>query len=361
MLQKQWYTSTAFFIDMKFSTLHPSLPPISMIGLGTMSFGSVVDANTSQQIMDEAIAQGINFFDTAEMYSVPASAETCGATETIIGDWMQQRNNRNKIVLATKIVGGFRSGVSEWIRGGTSKANAEHIQLALEGSLKRLKTDSIDLYQIHWPDRLVNRFGERDFVYPNTLPEETSIEETLLALQKLQQAGKIKAIGISNETPWGTMEYLRLAKEKNLPKVITVQNNYSLITRSYESNGMAEISYREGINLLAYSPLGYGALVEHQRKNGRWDQYPSFVPRYQTPVIQHIVAEYKAIAHDAGMTVSELAILFAATRPFMGSVLIGPSVPAHVTESALCIYKTLSPQVEARINAVHAQYPNMCA
>ena len=232
-----------------------------------MNFGSITDEKTSFEMMDVSLEMGCNFFDTAELYSVPCRKETDGLSEKIVGNWMEARKNRSEIFLATKVVGPGK-GNAPWIRGGDTHFDEKNIRQALEGSLKRLQTNYIDLYQLHWPDRNVNVFGRRNFSYPENSPEEQrknsgniSLEETLGVLKKLQAEGLVKHFGISNETPWGVSECQRLEREKNLPKMETIQNNYSLLTRSYET-ALAEFSYNAGIGLLAYSPLAFGALVD---------------------------------------------------------------------------------------------------
>ena len=248
-----------------------NLPELSKVCLGTMNFGSITDQKTSFEIMDKALEMGCNFFDTAEMYSVPCRKETDGESEKIIGEWMSTRKNRSEIFIATKVVGPDR-GNAPWIREGNAHFDEKNIREALHGSLKRLQTDYIDLYQLHWPDRKVNIFGVRNFDYPENSPQKESeisgnisLEETLKVLQKLKNEGLIKHFGLSNETPWGVSECLRLEREKNLPKMETLQNNYSLLTRTFET-ALSEFTYNEGIGLLAYSPLAFGALVDKKKE-----------------------------------------------------------------------------------------------
>lgn len=338
--------------------------PVTKACLGTMSFAAHVDEVESRKIMDMSVAEGCTFFDTAELYAVPPCAETYGKTEEIIGRWMKDRNNREEIVLATKVVGNGRKGHSDWIRGGETRLNKKHIRQALTDSLQRLGTDYIDLYQLHWPDRNVNKFGQRGFI-PFGMETQTPIEETLQVLQEIQQEGLVKHFGISNETPWGTMEHIRLEKEKGYPKMVTVQNNYSLLTRTYDSS-MAEISHREGIGLLAYSPLGYGALVEKQRKGGRFDTYPlsthpGFVDRYRTEKIQNIVDQYKNLAHQYDITVEQLAIAFVASRKFVTSVIIGPATAEQCKDGIRACDIKLPSEIFEKIDAIHEQCPYPCA
>lgn len=332
--------------------------PIPKACLGTMNFGEHTDEKTSWEIMDTALEHGVNFFDTAELYSIPAKEETYGKTEEIIGRWMKERGNREKIILASKVVGPARGAHGEYIRNGKTRLNEENILRAVEGSLQRLKTDYIDLYQLHWPDRNVNKFGQRAFI-PFGIETKTEIEETLLVLQKLQKSGKIKHIGVSNETPWGTMEFIRLAREKNLPKIVSIQNNYSLLTRTYDT-AMAEISFRENIPLLGYSPLGFGALVHTRRQNGRFEKFPDNFCRYQSDYVKSISHEYRQIAKKHDMSVSQMAIAFAASRKFMGSVILGPANVEQTIDGINAINIKLPKEIFAEIDAVHEKCPNIC-
>ncbi len=229
---------------------------VSVVCLGTMTFGEQNTPAQAFEQMDYALAQGVNFFDTAELYSIPPKAETCGYTETIIGQWLKNTGHRDKIILASKIAGPG-PGWIDHIRGGQSRFDRANITAALEASLKRLQTDYLDLYQLHWPERKTQVF---DTLAYDEAPEDfTPIEETLGVLGEMVEAGKIRHIGLSNETPWGVMRFLQVAREMNLPVVASVQNPYSLLNRSYEV-GMAEVSIREHCGLLAYSPLGFGVL-----------------------------------------------------------------------------------------------------
>ena len=226
---------------------------VSPICFGTMTWGEQNTQGEAFIQMDFALSLGINFWDTAELYSIPPKADTYGRTEQIIGRWIQWSGKRHNIVLASKIAG--PSNFSTHIRGGQTRFNKQHIHAALEGSLKRLRTDYLDLYQLHWPERPANFFGQLGYNAKETEQEWTSIEETLSILSELVQEGKIRSIGLSNETPWGTMKFLQVAEQMGLEKIVTVQNPYSLLNRSYEV-GLAEISHRENVGLLAYSPLG---------------------------------------------------------------------------------------------------------
>ena len=335
---------------------------VSKACLGTMSFGAHVTEEAAFKIMDRALELGINFFDTAELYAVPTSPETYGLTEEIIGKWMKSRNARKKIILATKVVGPNHGWLGH-IREGRTQLNEKNITKALEASLKRLRTEYIDLYQLHWPDRNVQKFEERNFVFKDD-EVNTPIEETLSVLQKLQKEGKIKNIGISNETPWGTMEYLKLSREKGLPRAVSVQNIYNLLTRNFET-AMSEISHRENIGLLAYSPLGYGALGGRYLdgnlpKGGRFTKYPDFVPRYRTPLVEGIIKQYKSLAEENNMTLPQMALAFVYGQTFLTSCIIGPATVEQLEEDVEAMNIKLSDEILVKIDEINEQCPNPC-
>jgi len=347
---------------MQYTTLPTTDLNVSKACLGTMSFGAHVNEEISRDVMDRALELGINFFDTAELYAIPACEETCGLTEEIIGRWMADRNNRDQIIIATKVVGLARNGL-EYIREGNTHFDEENIREAIEGSLRRLQTDYVDLYQLHWPDRNVNKFGTRAYTH-----EEndicTPLEETLEVLQKLQQEGKIKHVGLSNETPWGTMQFLQLAKDKNLPRMVSMQNNYSLLTRSYDI-AMAEVTHREDIPLLAYSPLGYGVLGGryldgNYPEGGRFTKYPDFVPRYQSAHTENIIKKYKALAESHGLTLPQMALAFVYSRSFVASNIIGPSNIEQLEDCVKALDIKLCPEILKAIDEIQEEHPNPC-
>ena len=348
---------------MKYITLPESDLKVSKACLGTMSFGAHVDAETSFAIMDRSLELGVNFFDTAELYSVPPCKETHGLTEKIIGDWFASRGSREKVILATKVVGPSRVGI-DYIRGGKTHFDRPNIESALDDSLRRLQTDYIDLYQLHWPDRNVNQFGQREWAF-DADEVFTPIAETLEVLRDLQKKGKVRFFGISNETPWGTMEFLRTSREKNLPRMVSVQNNYSLLTRTFETS-MNEVCTRENVALLAYSPLGYGVLggryLDGARPaGGRFTKYPDFVPRYQSPPVEAIVKKYLEIAEKSGLSLAEMSLAFVYSRDFVASNIIGPSTVEQLEEDVGAAEIKLSSEVLAAIEAVHDAHPNPCA
>lgn len=349
---------------MKYNKLGQSELNVSLICLGTMTWG---EQNTQEQAfeqMDYALSRGVNFWDAAEMYPVPVDQNTAGDTERIIGNWFEQNGRREEVVLATKVIG--RSDRS-WMRDGMNpRLNLEQIVNALDNSLKRLKTDYIDLYQVHWPDRPLGLFGEGNGSYVHKdSDDEVAISETLEALGALVQAGKIRAVGISNETPWGISQYLQAATSMNLPRTVSIQNSYSLINRIFES-GLSEFSYRENIGLLAYSPLGMGTLsgkyVEGKvPPNSRMDQFPQFMQRYQTPEAEQAIKSYVQLAQDHSMTPTQLALGFVNTRPFVTSNIIGATTIEQLRENIDSIEIEISDEVETKINQIHLLCKNPAA
>jgi len=342
---------------MKYTTLPNTDIKVSKICLGTMTFGEQNTETEAHQQLDYALENGVNFVDTAELYSVPAKPETYGATEKMIGNWLQKTGNRNKIVLASKIAGA--GPYTEHIRkGGFTKNNLTE---ALEGSLKRLQTDYIDLYQLHWPERGVNCFGVRDYPHKTSAKEAENHQEILETLQDFIKQGKIRQVGLSNETPWGTMKYLQTAKEHNLPRMITIQNSYSLIHRSYEY-GLSEISLRENIGLLAYSPLAFGVLtdkyINKTTEATRVNLYPSFCGRYTSAQSLKAVKEYAKIAHKHGLSLATLSLAFVTQQPFVTSNIIGATSIEQLKENINSIDIHLSDEILDEINTVHSLMPN---
>ena len=343
---------------MKYTKLPNTDIKVSKICLGTMTWGNQNTEADGHEQMDYALEQGVNFFDTAELYSVPATPETYGATEKIIGSWFKKTGNRDKVVLASKIAGG--GDYTKHIRtGGFTKQN---ITEAVEGSLKRLQTDYIDLYQLHWPSRGVNCFGVRDYPYQTATKEAENHLEILETLNDLIKQGKLKQIGLSNETPWGTMKYLQTAEQKGLPRMVTIQNSYSLIHRGYEY-GMSEVSMREDIGLLAYSPLAQGVLsgkyLNGQTPEGaRGTLFPRFIARYMSDGSLKAVEEYQKIAIKHGLTLSELSLAYINQLPFVTSNIIGATKMSQLKENINSINIDLSKEILAEIEAVHTVIPN---
>lgn len=351
---------------MQFQNLSTTDVSVSKACLGTMSFGAHVDEAAAWTVMDKALELEVNFFDTAELYAVPPEADTHGETERIIGRWMKERGNRDQLVIATKVAGPAQvnAGGLKWMRDGELDFSEESICIAVDGSLERLQTDYIDLYQLHWPDRHVNAFGRRTFTWDGG-EHIRSCEEILTTLQKLVDEGKIRHIGLSNETPWGTMKFLQAAKEMGLPRPVSVQNNYSLLTRSYD-NGMAEVSHREDIGLLAYSPLGYGVLGGRyldgaKPEGGRFTKYPWFAARYQTERVESLVRQYKHLAESHGMSLATMAQAFVYSRSFVTSCIIGPSNVEQLEENIAAMDVVLSEEILAGIEEIHESCPNPAA
>ena len=343
---------------MKYTTLPNTALKVSKICLGTMTWGNQNTEAEAFEQMDYALTQGVNFFDTAELYPVPATPEAYADTERIIGNWFAKTGNRDKVVLASKIAGG--GDYTKHIRtGGFTKQN---ITEAIEGSLQRLQTDYLDLYQLHWPSRGVNCFGVRDYPYQTASKEAENHLEVLEVLNAFVKAGTIKAIGLSNETPWGTMKYLQTAAANNLARPVTIQNSYSMIHRAYEY-GMSEVSLREDIGLLVYSPLAQGVLsgkyLDGMSPEGsRGNLFPRFIARYMGDGSSEAVRRYEAIAAKNGITLTELSLAFVNQLPFVTSNIIGATKMDQLKENIGSIYIDLSAETIAEINAVHAEIPN---
>lgn len=333
---------------------------VTPVCLGTMTFGEQVDEAQAHQILDRSLALGVNFLDTAEMYSVPTRAETFQLTEQIIGRWLAKNPAaRKQLVIATKVAGPSRG--MPWVRGGSADLTAQDILSACDGSLKRLKTDMIDLYQIHWPTRSVPMFGGV-YYQPANGPEGTSIHEQLQALGQLVQAGKVRAVGLSNETPYGVHEFVRLAEQHGLPRVATVQNNYNLLARTVE-NGLDETMHRLGVSLLAYSPLAFGLLSGKYDQSGltgegapalaRLTKYEATrKQRWGRPEALQAARRYNALARDNGMTPVELALAFCYNKWQVASTIIGVTSVAQLEDDVQAVQIKLSPEVLAQIDAI---------
>ena len=342
---------------MKFKRLGTTDIDVSLICLGTMTWGTQNSEKEAHEQMDYSVSQGINFFDTAEIYSVPPNAESYGKTEVMIGNWFTERKNREKIILASKVAG---PGCS-WIRGGGNNFSEKKIGEALDGSLKRLKTDYIDLYQLHWPERSTNYFGKRDYSEDNNEGEWHSFESILEALQKFIKKGKIRYIGMSNETPFGLSNYIGLSKSKSLPRMMSVQNPYNLVNRTYEI-GMSEISLREKCGLLVYYPLAAGALSGKYRngkmpKNSRLALFKGW-ERHLNPLALKAYDEYFKLAKENDLTMVQLAQSFVNSRPFVTSNIIGATTMEQLKENIDSINIELSDEIIEKINQIHNNNPN---
>ncbi len=333
---------------------------VSRIGLGTMTFGEQNTEAEAHAQLDRALELGINLIDAAEMYPVPPRAETFGRTEAIIGSWLARRPGaRQRVVLATKVTG--RAADLPWIRGGPRLTRRQILEAA-EGSLRRLRTDCIDLYQLHWPERHTNYFGQLGYRHdPQDLP--VPLEETFEALDELVRAGKVRYVGVSNETPWGMMAALRLARELGWPRIQAIQNPYSLLNRSFEV-GLAEMAIRERVGLLAYSPLGFGVLSGKYLEGragpeARLNRYRRF-SRYRGRRGQAATEAYVRLARAHGLDPAQMALAFVAGQPFVTSVLIGATTLAQLEANAAADALELPPQVLEGIEAIHRDHPNPC-
>ena len=342
---------------MDYRHLGTSNLKVSAICLGTMTYGQQNSEAEAHSQLDYAFDHGINFIDTAEMYPVPPRAETCNRTETILGNWLKGKP-REKVILATKVTGPRRA--MQWIRGGPSSLNRDNIRAAIDGSLGRLQTDYLDLYQLHWPERNVPMFGQYQFD-PDQEKGWISIQEQLEALAELVQEGKIRYIGLSNEQPWGVMEFLRIAKEYNLPRIASVQNCYNLINRGLEF-GLTEIIYRENLSLLAYSPLAFGHLsakyLSDLQAHGRVTLFKGFAQRYDKPNVEPAVKAYAALAQKHHLTPAQMALSFVCHRWFVTSMIIGATNMSQLAENITSWDKPLSDEILSEIEAIHLRYMN---
>ncbi|MBS1142365.1 MAG: Aldo/keto reductase [Proteobacteria bacterium] len=325
--------------------------------LGTMTFGEQTSESDAHAQLDFALANGINFIDTAEMYAVPPRAETCGASETIVGNWLK-RQARDKVLIATKVAGPSRN--LNWIRNGPPALNRANIRAAIEGSLQRLQTDYVDLYQLHWPERNQPMFGQWQFD-PEKERDSTPIREQLEALGELVREGKVRHVGVSNEHPWGIMQFTQLADELGLPHIVSTQNSYSLLNRTFET-GLAEVCHRERVGLLAYSPLAFGHLTGKYLNNpeapGRLTQWPGFGQRYGKPNVIPAVQAYAKLAEKHGLTPLQLALGFTRSRWFVASTIIGASSLEQLKETLPATQTPMSPEILAEIDAIHLRYTN---
>ena len=342
---------------MKFRKLGTTDIDVSLICLGTMTWGTQNTENDAFEQMDYAVSQGINFFDTAEIYSVPPTSDSYGKTEVMIGNWFEKRKNRDKIILASKVAGPG----CDWIRGGGNNFDEKKIGEAIDGSLKRLKTDYIDLYQLHWPERSTNFFGRRDYLFNNKEGNWNSFESILEALAKYIKSGKIRHIGMSNETPYGLSRYLEISKNKGAPRMMSVQNPYNLVNRTYEI-GMSEISIREKCGLLVYYPLAAGGLSGKYRngkmpKDSRMALFKGW-ERHLNPLAMKAYDKYFKLAKDFNLTMVQLAQSFVNSRPFVTSNIIGATTMDQLKENVESINIDFTDEMMDRVNEIHNNNPN---
>ena len=331
---------------------------VSTICLGTMTWGEQNTQNEAFEQMNYSLDNGVNFWDTAELYAVPPKAETYGHTETIIGNWFEKTKKRKDIILASKVGGPSR----KYMRNGENSFTGKNLEDALHGSLKRLKTDYIDLYQLHWPERNVNNFGRLGYEHKEN--DWNKFEDVLENLKKFIEEGKIRYVGLSNETPWGVMNYLQLSKDKDLPRMMSIQNPYSLLNRSYEV-GLAEISIRENIGCLSYSPLASGYLTGKYRnkqfpKGSRMERDFDFWTRYRKPNMEEAVEDYYKISQKFDLDMSQMSIKFCEVQDFMTSVIIGATTMEQLKTNVESVKVNLDSEVIKEINNVQKKYPNPC-
>jgi len=341
---------------MHYHRIPHSTLEVSQLGLGTMTFGEQNSEADAHQQLDFALASGINFIDTAEMYPVPPRPETQGLTEQYIGSWLKARGSRDKVILASKVAGPSR-GADASIRPNQA-LDRKNIREALDASLKRLNTDYLDLYQLHWPQRQTNYFGKLGYQYSETTIPVTLLE-TLEALTEQVRAGKIRYIGVSNETAWGVMRYLQLAEKHELPRIVTIQNPYSLLNRSFEV-GLAEISQHEGVELLAYSSLAFGTLsgkyLNGAKPAGARNTLFSRFTRYSGEQAQLAIAEYVALAQKHRLDPSQMALAYVRQQPFVASTLLGATTMEQLKINIDSFNLTLDAEVLEGIEAIHRRY-----
>jgi aryl-alcohol dehydrogenase-like predicted oxidoreductase len=336
---------------------------VSLITLGTMTYGEQNTEAEAHAQLDMAVDYGVNLIDAAEMYPVPPKPETQGRTEQYIGTWLKNPSNRAKVMIATKAAGPSLKNIQvSHIRGGTTRHNRENLEMAVNTSLQRLQTDHIDLYQLHWPDRTTNHFGELG--YQHVVNEESiPIEETLIVLDELVKSGKIRHIGLSNETPWGVSQFVNIAEHQGLARVVSIQNPYNLLNRTFEI-GCAEIAIREHVGLLAYSPLAFGALSGKYLNGAKppkgrltlWERFS----RYNGVIPDAAVTMYVALARDHGLDPSQLALAYVNNRPFVTSNIIGATTLEQLRTNLESIEIKLTPEIMVEIERIHKIHPNPC-
>lgn len=345
---------------MKYKKLGTTGLDVSLICLGSMNWGEQNTEAEAHEQLDYAIKQGVNFIDTAELYPIPPNAISQGRTETYIGTWLKKRGGRDKLIIASKVAG--RSSMT-YLRGGkTPRLDRKNIRYAIEGSLRRLGTDYIDLYQLHWPDRNTNYFNQRSYRHdPDDRP--VPIDETLAAMSELIKEGKIRYVGLSNETAWGVMEFFRLHREKGLPRIQSIQNPYSLIMREYET-ALAEISIREELSLLVYSPLAHsvlsgkyiGGIIPKKSRFG-YNQGRNSM-RYNPPHAQAAIEAYVSLARKNGLDPAQMALAFVNSREFVTSTIIGATTIEQLKTDIASVDLDLKGQILEEIEVIHHNYPN---
>tara|TARA_B100000941_G_scaffold290505_1_gene272714 strand:- start:2606 stop:3643 length:1038 start_codon:yes stop_codon:yes gene_type:complete len=342
---------------MKYKKLGNTDIKVSLICLGTMTWGEQNTQDDAFEQMNYSVEKGVNFFDTAELYSVPPNAKTYGLTEEMIGNWFKQKKNRDKIILATKVAGPR----CNWIRNGKNSYDDGGLEQAIDGSLKRLKTDYIDLYQLHWPERSVNNFGQIGYVHKDDEGEWNDFEKILISLEKFLKKGKIRYIGVSNETPYGLSKYLEISKNKNLPRMMSIQNPYSLVNRTYEI-GLSEISLREKCGLLAYYPLATGYLSGKYRNNNRPKNSRQVLfkgwERFGNERALKAYDDYCNLAKENNISPTQLALAFVNSRDFVTSNIIGATTIEQLEENISSVEISLNDDIIKKINFINTINPN---
>ena len=345
---------------MEYRQLADSELRVSRLGLGSMMWGSQNTEAEAHAQLDYAVSRGINFIDTAECYAIPPEPATQGLSEQYLGSWLAGRADRDQLVIATKVTG--RSDYT-WIRGENTRLNRQQIEQAVDASLRRLQLETIDLYQLHWPDRIINNFGIGGPNYTHYDVESVPLQETLAVMADLIKAGKIRYVGLSNETPWGLSHCLKLAETVGLPKVVSVQNAFNLLNRSYET-GLSEFYYREGIGLLAYSPLGQGTItgkyLDGARPAGARKTLYSRFSRYEKAGADPAIRQYVELARQHGLDPAQMALAFVYQKPFVQSTIIGGSNIDQLASNIDALALSLSDEVMAGIEAIHLASPNPC-
>jgi len=345
---------------MKYNPLGNTDINVSVICLGSMTWGEQNSEKDAHQQLDYAIANGVNFIDTAELYAIPPKAESYGLTEQYIGSWLKKSAKRQEIILASKVAGPADGWLPHIRHEPTRRLDKKNIEQALDDSLKRLQTDYLDLYQLHWPDRKTNFFGQPGYQH-DAQDQSVPIEETLGVLGNLVTAGKIRSIGLSNETPWGVMKFLQVSQQLGLPRVVSVQNPYSLLNRSYEV-GLAEVSIREKVGLLAYSPLGFGVLSGKYLNNSkpagaRLTLYPDY-SRYSSENAVKATQLYVSLAKDNGLEPAQMALAYINERDFITANIIGATNMQQLRDNIASADISLSEEVLAGIEQIHQLFPN---
>ena len=346
---------------MKYRQLGQSGTQVSVLCLGSMTWGEQNSEAEAHAQLDYAVDTGINFIDSAEMYPVPPKAETQGLTEKYIGSWLKNRADRDKLVITSKV--SARADWLPYLRNGKARLDKKNIEIALDASLKRLQCDYIDLYQLHWPERDSNYFGQLNY-YHAPESDGVPIAETLGVLADLMQSGKIRHIGVCNETAWGVNEYLKLAAEEIGPKIVSIQNPYSLLNRSFEI-GLAEIAHRENVGLLAYSPLGFGTLSgkylnKEYSENARLTIFGERYKRYSTEQGIEATADYVNLAKEHGLNPAQMALAYVNSRPFLTSTIIGATTSEQLRDNIDSVDIDLSKELLRNIEKIHVLHPYPC-